>query len=61
MLLVAEREPHGDAVAQCDEVPLTVPQGDSVAECEEVERSDAEPLPLAVREAMLALALEDGV
>lgn len=44
-LLVTEREPHGDGVAEC-----------------EVEgKSDAEPLPLAVRDAMLALPLVDGV
>ena len=60
-LSVAEREPLGDGVAQCDAVPETVPHGVGVAECEAVGRSDAEPLPLAVREAMLALPLEEGV
>ena len=44
-LLVNERELHGDGVAVC-----------------EAERHNvAEPLPLAVREAMLALPLVDGV
>ncbi len=60
-LLVAERELHGDGVAHSEGVPVTLPNGDDVAECEAVGRSEAEALPLAVREAMLALALEDDV